>query len=203
MAQAPRPDAGTARRAREHFAGHRAPPGGGRRRCERREPTSHLAGARHSRLPGNGARSTIKRHRSFALSPGAAAAGTPEAADRRWLNSRSKSTSRLAARTFRRDGCGPIDMARASPPRSATARLATAIDESNTQASLDTALGVAGLFRLSEAEARQIVDEVSGATSRWREVARAMGLATQELQRLAPAFEHEQRLAARKLVGSR
>jgi serine/threonine-protein kinase HipA len=87
-------------------------------------------------------------------------------------------------------------------PEGAAKQLATAIDENNAQASLATALSVTGLFRLSQTEARQIVDELSTATARWREVARAMGLATSELQRLAPAFEHEQQLAARKLVGS-
>ena len=81
-------------------------------------------------------------------------------------------------------------------------QLATAIDESDTNASLATAIGVAGLFRLSEDETRRIVDEVSTATARWREVARAIGLATQELQRLAPAFEHDQQVAARNLSGS-
>lgn len=79
-------------------------------------------------------------------------------------------------------------------------QLATAIDESNAEASLATALDVAGLFRLSKAEARQIVVELSTATARWQEVARALGLATSELQRLAPAFEHEQQVEARKLV---
>jgi serine/threonine-protein kinase HipA len=86
-------------------------------------------------------------------------------------------------------------------PAGAAKQLATAIDEHNTEASLATALNVAGLFRLSEADARQIVDELSRATARWQEVARAMGLAMPELQRLAPAFEHQQQVAARKLVG--
>jgi serine/threonine-protein kinase HipA len=85
-------------------------------------------------------------------------------------------------------------------PEGAVKQLATAIDEHNTEASLATALNVAGLFRLSEADAHQIVDELSTVTARWQEVARAMGLAMPELQRLAPAFEHEQQVAARKLV---
>lgn len=87
-------------------------------------------------------------------------------------------------------------------PEGAAKQLATAIDESNAEASLATALNVAGLFRLSEAEARQIVDELSTATARWQEVARATGLATPELQRLAPAFEHEQQVVARQLAGT-
>jgi serine/threonine-protein kinase HipA len=86
-------------------------------------------------------------------------------------------------------------------PEGAAKQLTTAIDEHNAEASLATALNVAGLFRLSEADARQIIDDLSTATARWQEVARAMGLATPELQRLAPAFEHEQQVAARELVG--
>jgi len=85
-------------------------------------------------------------------------------------------------------------------PEGTAKQLATAIDESNAEASLATALDVAGLFRLSEAGARQIVDELSTATARWQAIARAKGLATPELQRLAPAFEHEQLIAARKFV---
>ncbi len=87
-------------------------------------------------------------------------------------------------------------------PEGAAKQLATAIDERNAEASLTTALNVAGLFRLSGGQARQIVDELCTATGRWQEVARAMGIATPELQRLAPAFEHEQRLAAREFVGA-
>jgi serine/threonine-protein kinase HipA len=84
-------------------------------------------------------------------------------------------------------------------PEGAAKQLATAIDENNTQASLATALEVADLFRVSEAQAREIVGEVSDATARWRDVARARGLGHQQLERLEPAFEHEQSAAAREL----
>jgi serine/threonine-protein kinase HipA len=83
-------------------------------------------------------------------------------------------------------------------PEGAVKHLATAIDEHRTTAKLATALDVAGLFRLSQAQARAVVTEVSGATERWRDVARALGLPRQQLERLAPAFEHEQSVAARK-----
>lgn len=85
-------------------------------------------------------------------------------------------------------------------PDGGAKQLATAIDENNTQASLATALEVAGLFRVSEEQARAIVAEVSSATERWRDVARAKGLGGQELERLESAFEHEQSVAARELV---
>jgi serine/threonine-protein kinase HipA len=85
-------------------------------------------------------------------------------------------------------------------PEGGAKQLATAIDETNVQASLATALEVADLFRISETQAREIVGEVSNATARWRDVARATGLSGYELERLEPAFEHEQSAAARELV---
>jgi serine/threonine-protein kinase HipA len=85
-------------------------------------------------------------------------------------------------------------------PEGSAKQLATAIDETDTEASIATALAVAGMFRLSDDDAREIVDRVSAATARWQEVARAMGVSASELRRLAPAFEHEQRAAARALV---
>jgi serine/threonine-protein kinase HipA len=76
------------------------------------------------------------------------------------------------------------------------------IDESNAHASLATALEVADLFRVSEVQAREIVREVSDATARWRDVARTMGLGDQRLERLEPAFEHEQSAAARDFTSA-
>ncbi len=87
-------------------------------------------------------------------------------------------------------------------PEGARKHLATAIDETDAQASLATAVEVAGLFRVSRARARAVVAEVSAATGRWRELARAMGLGPQQLQRLEPAFEHEQSVIARELVAT-
>jgi serine/threonine-protein kinase HipA len=88
-------------------------------------------------------------------------------------------------------------------PEGGAKQLATAIDENDTRASIATAREVAGLFRVSEAQARAIVAEVSTATERWRDVARATGLGTQEIARLEPAFEHEQSAAARELSATR
>jgi len=85
-------------------------------------------------------------------------------------------------------------------PEGATKQLATAIDEHNPEASLTTALEVAGLFRISQTQARSIVAEVSTATGRWREVAKTTGLSGQQLERLESAFEHEQSVSARELA---
>jgi serine/threonine-protein kinase HipA len=84
-------------------------------------------------------------------------------------------------------------------PEGGAKHLATAIDENNTEASLATALEVAGLFRLSEARAHVIVGEVSVATGRWRDTAKAAGISGQQLELLEPAFEHEQSVSARAL----
>ena len=87
-----------------------------------------------------------------------------------------------------------------NPNPEGTARhLATAIDEHSTEASLSVALEVAGLFRISPAQAQAIVAEVSLATDNWRDVARATGLDSHQLERLEPAFEHEQSVTAREL----
>jgi serine/threonine-protein kinase HipA len=85
-------------------------------------------------------------------------------------------------------------------PEGTNKHLATAIDENNTRASLATALEVADSFRVSDEQAREIVAEVSDATARWREVARAAGLGERQLEQLEPAFAHEQSAAARGLV---
>src|ERR1039458_1658586 len=87
-------------------------------------------------------------------------------------------------------------------PEGGAKQLANAIDETNAQASLATALEVADLFRVSETQAREIVGEVSNATARWLDVARATGLGGPELERLESAFEHEQSTAARELVAA-
>ncbi|MGO9320831.1 MAG: type II toxin-antitoxin system HipA family toxin [Solirubrobacteraceae bacterium] len=88
-------------------------------------------------------------------------------------------------------------------PEGTAKQLATAIDEDNAEASLTTALDVADLFRISEAQARRIVGEVSAATDRWRDVAKAAGLGGRQLERLESAFEHEQSVTARELVATR
>ena len=85
-------------------------------------------------------------------------------------------------------------------PEGGAKQLTTAIDGSNTEASLATALEVAGLFRVTDRQARAIVAEVLAATEHWRKVAQRMGLSGQQLERLEPAFEHEQSAVARELV---
>ncbi|MEV6285275.1 HipA domain-containing protein [Kribbella sp. NPDC051770] len=79
--------------------------------------------------------------------------------------------------------------------------LATAINEDETDASIELALEVAELFRLTPSEALGIAAEVSRATSRWAEVAARQGQTKKQIDEMAPAFEHAQAVAARKLDG--
>ncbi len=85
-------------------------------------------------------------------------------------------------------------------PEGETKRLSTAIDENSTVASIETTLEVIGIFGLSEKDARQILTEVTAGTDSWREVAQSSGLRKTEIERMQPAFEHQQRDLARGLA---
>ena len=88
-------------------------------------------------------------------------------------------------------------------PEGAAKQLATAIDENNTEASLATALecgrSVQALGGPGSRRSSMRCVPRPGAGRRWPG---QWVSATPELQRLAPAFEHEQRLAAREFVGA-
>lgn len=77
-------------------------------------------------------------------------------------------------------------------PRPGTKHLCTAIDLDDTLASIDTLMGVAEYFRLDSENARQVLDEVATATSRWRILATEAGLSRLAVEQMAPAFEHDQ-----------
>ena len=87
-----------------------------------------------------------------------------------------------------------------NPEGGSVKQLATAIDENSTEAHLATALDVADLFRLSEEQAWEIAAQVSSATAQWRVLARATGLSQAQIERLEPAFEHEQSTIARNIA---
>ncbi|MFV9673466.1 MAG: type II toxin-antitoxin system HipA family toxin [Acidimicrobiia bacterium] len=69
--------------------------------------------------------------------------------------------------------------------------LATAIDDGETEARVDTLLGVAPYFRLESEEAVRVLRQVSDATAAWRAAASHVGLSAQEIRRMEPAFVHE------------
>lgn len=77
-------------------------------------------------------------------------------------------------------------------PEPGTKRLSTAIDHDTDAARIDALTGVAEYFRLSPDEARRTIGEVVSATGEWRPVAASMGIPPAEIERVAPAFEHEQ-----------
>jgi serine/threonine-protein kinase HipA len=79
------------------------------------------------------------------------------------------------------------------------ARLSTAIDLDDTTASIGLALSVSGYFRLSPAAAREIVGEVEAATSGWRTVATELDIPKNQADRMAVAYEGDQRRIARSL----
>jgi len=62
---------------------------------------------------------------------------------------------------------------------------------------------IAGCFRLDDHDVRQVLCEVSDATSRWRTVARETGLDRAAIEQMAPAFEHDQASRAREIAGAR
>jgi serine/threonine-protein kinase HipA len=78
-------------------------------------------------------------------------------------------------------------------------RLSTAVDLDDTSASIDLALSVSGYFRLSPAAARETVCEVETATSGWRRVAAELDIPKNQADRMAVAYESDQRRTARSL----
>ncbi len=70
--------------------------------------------------------------------------------------------------------------------------LTTNIDLDEGTCSVDLLESAAGYYALSLTDARSILGQVAGATSRWREVAREAGAAPAEMDRMASAFEHDE-----------
>jgi serine/threonine-protein kinase HipA len=80
-------------------------------------------------------------------------------------------------------------------------RLSMNIDVDN-RARIEAAISVCGSFRLPAAEARTIVGDIERATSHWRDEAAGLGLPAQQIDRMADAYETEQRRVARSLTAS-
>ncbi|HEX3731856.1 MAG TPA: HipA domain-containing protein, partial [Mycobacteriales bacterium] len=78
--------------------------------------------------------------------------------------------------------------------------LATAIDEAETEVSVDLLLEVAAYFRLDEAHAIGVLREVASAVMQWRLVSASHGLSPREIEDMSPAFEHATGQRARELV---
>jgi len=69
--------------------------------------------------------------------------------------------------------------------------LTTAINEDDGTASLALAMDVAKYFELDAAKAREIAKQVGKAVSKWRVEAAHYGIAKNEIDRMASAFEHK------------
>jgi serine/threonine-protein kinase HipA len=81
--------------------------------------------------------------------------------------------------------------------------LSTAIDFSDTRASVDTLMEVAEYFRLNAEEATDVLTRVSSAVGRWRAVAATHGLQQADINAMEPAFEHAERKRAQALTAKR
>ncbi len=67
---------------------------------------------------------------------------------------------------------------------------ALALDEDDTESSMETAFAVAPRFGLIATEATTIAREVARAVRRWPAVAKKHGLSTRDIERMESAFEH-------------
>ncbi len=76
--------------------------------------------------------------------------------------------------------------------------LSTSIADDDSTASLDLALETAEHYRLGLNDARMIAKEVANAVAQWRAVARGLGAARQDIDRMASAFEHDELDTARR-----
>jgi serine/threonine-protein kinase HipA len=85
-------------------------------------------------------------------------------------------------------------------PQPGERHLNTAIDFDDTAARVDLLMDVAGEFRLTDPEALRVLGEVSAETSVWRSAARSLGVSGDELELMAPAFEHDEATKAREIA---
>jgi serine/threonine-protein kinase HipA len=71
-------------------------------------------------------------------------------------------------------------------------------EETGPEASIDALLSVRAYFRITPQRAKGILGEVENAVAKWRETGKRLGMTNRELESFADAFEHQERLAARK-----
>jgi len=80
--------------------------------------------------------------------------------------------------------------------------LSTAIDYTDTRASVTTLLRVADHFGLDDSSALGVLAEVTQAVAGWRAVAAGHGLPEREIDIMEPAFEHPESERARAMTGA-
>jgi serine/threonine-protein kinase HipA len=81
--------------------------------------------------------------------------------------------------------------------------LSTAIDRTDTTASVAALMRVAGHFGLDATAALDVLADVTQAVASWRDVAASYGLAGEDAHAMEPAFEHAETELARSLTAGR
>jgi serine/threonine-protein kinase HipA len=74
-------------------------------------------------------------------------------------------------------------------------------EETGPEATIDALMSVTRYFRITGARAKTILSEVEAAVGQWGEQGRVLGLTAAELDAFADAFEHQERAAARRVIG--
>ena len=88
-----------------------------------------------------------------------------------------------------------------NPNPEAAGALSTTVDtDGDPSASIELCAQTAQMYRLSQSQAVEIVDEVEQATATWRTVAKRLGLPSREHDLMAAAFETPERRTARAIV---
>jgi serine/threonine-protein kinase HipA len=85
-------------------------------------------------------------------------------------------------------------------PAAGPKHLSTAINLTDTAASVDTLMSVADRFGLDASAAVSVLAEVTQAVAAWRDVALSCGLQQEDLDAMEPAFEHAETERARALT---
>jgi len=76
--------------------------------------------------------------------------------------------------------------------------LSMMIDEGDNSASFDLVLKIGDYFGLENDEMKVITGEVAGAVSTWHDEAKRLGISSEQINRMATAFEHDELKHARK-----
>ena len=88
----------------------------------------------------------------------------------------------------------PIDM----KPR----LLCLMIDDRDNSASFDLTVEVGDYFGLVEDDMRAVVNDLVNSISTWRDEAKRIGVSTEEINRMATAFEHDEMVRAQRFLRS-
>ncbi len=74
-------------------------------------------------------------------------------------------------------------------------------EEAGPEATIEALMSVVPYFRLTQTRAKAILAEVERGVAAWRDEGRALGMSGVELESFADAFEHGERVAARRVIG--